>query len=41
MKNNIEIVINSSNVPNPFKSREYLNYKIKRVVEKNPRVGSN
>ena len=35
------IVINSSNIPKPFMSREFLNYKIKRIVDKNPRQGSN
>ena len=34
------IVINSSNIPKPFMSREFLNYKIKRIVDKNPRTGS-
>jgi len=36
-----QIVINSSNIPKPFKSREFLDYKIKRIVDKNPRTGSN
>ena len=34
-------IINSSNIPKPFRSREFLNYKIKRIVEKIPRKGSN
>ncbi|VAW71889.1 hypothetical protein MNBD_GAMMA12-1819 [hydrothermal vent metagenome] len=35
------IVINSSNIPKPFRSCEFLTYKIKRTVDKNPRTGSN
>jgi len=33
--------INSFNIPKPFNSRDFLNYRIKRIVDKNPRKGSN
>ena len=35
------IVINSRNIPNPFKSRDFLDYRIKRIIDENPRRGSN